>query len=74
MLQLSWKFDESKLNPYWVIMLTNSSGTNFAPNGHEDFDQYGPNAIPSDIMPCYSYPEGLKNQKNQNEIPIDLSC
>ena len=29
MLKLSWKFGESKLYPYWVIVLTSSSGTNY---------------------------------------------
>ena len=32
MLKLSWKFGESKWYPYWVIVLTSSSGTNHAPN------------------------------------------
>ena len=45
MLQLSCKFGESKWNPYWVIPLTSSSGTNHVPNEHEDFDQYDPNAM-----------------------------
>ena len=27
--------------PYWVILLTNFSGTNYVPNEHEDADQYG---------------------------------
>ena len=27
-----------------------SSGTNYVPNEHEDFDQYDPYAIPPDIM------------------------
>ena len=62
MLQLSCKFDESKWNPYWVNMLTSSSGTNYVLNKHEDVDQYGPYAIPSEVMACYSYPVGLVNQ------------
>ena len=33
------KFGESKWNPYWVIMLTSSSGTTYARNEHDDFDQ-----------------------------------
>ena len=45
MPQLSCKFDESKWNPYRVNMLTNSSGTNYAFNEHEDVSQYGPYAI-----------------------------
>ena len=36
MLQLSCKFGESKWNPYWVIMLTSSPGTNYVPNEQED--------------------------------------
>ena len=41
MFKLSWKFGESQWNPCWVIVLTNSSGTNYVPNEHEDIDQYG---------------------------------
>ena len=37
----SWKFGEPKWNPYWVIVLMNSSGTNYVPNEHEGVDQYG---------------------------------
>ena len=71
MLKLSWKFGESKINPFWVIVLTSSSGTNYVPNEHEDIDQYGSFTIPSKIMPRSSYPEILVNQ---NEILIELSC
>ena len=52
MLKLSWKFDESKWNLCWVIVLTSSTGTNYVPNEHEDIDQYGSFTIPSKIMPC----------------------
>ena len=52
MLKLSWKFGEPKWNPYWVIELTSSSGTNYVPNEHEGVDQYGSFAIPSETMPC----------------------
>ena len=52
-------------------MLMVSSSTNYVLNEHEDFDQYDSFAIPSKIMPCYSYPASLVNQ---NEIPIDLLC
>ena len=52
-------------------MLTSSSGTNYVPNEHEDVDQYGSFTIPSEIMPCESYPVSLVNQ---NGIPVDLSC
>ena len=41
MLKLSWKFGESKWYPYWVIVLTSSSGTNYVPNEHEGVEQYG---------------------------------
>ena len=50
-------------------MLTSSSGTNYVPN-EQDVDPYDPYAIPSEIMPCESYPESLVNQ---NEFPIDSS-
>ena len=53
------------------MVLTSSSGTNYVPNEHEDVDQYDSYAIPSKIMPCWSYPESLVNQ---NEIPVELSC
>ena len=59
MLQLSCKFGELVWNPYWLIMLTNSSDSNYVPNEHEDVDQYDPYAIPSEIMPCWSYAESL---------------
>ena len=71
MLKLSWKFGESKWNPYWVIVLTSSSGTNYVPDEHEDVDENGSFAIPSEIIPCLSYPVSLVNQ---NETPDDLSC
>ena len=47
----SWKFGEPKWNPYWVIMLTSSSGTNCVLNEHEYVDKYGSFAIPSEIVP-----------------------
>ena len=52
-------------------MLTNSSGINYVPNEHEDVNQYGSFAIPSKMVPCYSYPVSLVNQ---NEILIELLC
>ena len=52
-------------------MLTSSSGTNYVPNEHEDADQYGSFTMPSEIMPCYSYPVSLVSQ---NKILIELSC
>ena len=51
-LKLSWEFGELKWNPYWVIVLTSSSGTNYVPNEHEGGDQYGSFTILSEIMPC----------------------
>ena len=71
MLQFSCKFGESKWNPGWDIVFTSLSGTNYVLKEHEDFDQYGPYAVPSELIPCYSYPASFVNQ---NEIPIDLSC
>ena len=71
MLQLSCKFNESKWHPYWINMSTSSSGTNYALDEHVDVDQYGPYAISSEVMPCYSYPTNLVNQF---EIIIDSSC
>ena len=71
MLKLPWKFGESIWNPYWVIVLTSSSGTNYVPNEHEGVDQYGSFALPSDLMLYQSQPESWVNQ---NEILIELSC
>ena len=71
MLKLSWKFGESKWYPYWVIVLTSSSGTNYVPNEHEGVDQYGSFSIPSELVLYQSHPESLVNQ---NEILIELSC
>ena len=71
MLKLSWKFGESNWNPYWVIELTSNSDTNYVPNEHEGFDQYGSFAIPFELVLWQSHPESLVNQ---NEILIELSC
>ena len=65
------KFTESNWNPFWVIALTSSSCTDYTLNEHKDFDQYDLFEMPSDIMPCYNYPESLVNQ---NEMPISLWC
>ena len=52
-------------------MLTSSSSTNYAPNEHEDVNQYDPSIMSSNSKkPYQSYPESLVNQ---NEIPVDLS-
>ena len=71
MLKLPWKFGESKWNPYWVIVLTSSSGTNYVPNEQEGVDQYGSFALPSNLMLYQSHPESWVNR---NEILIELSC
>ena len=72
MLKLSWKFGESKWNPYyWGIVLTSSSDTNCVSNEHEDVDQYGSFAIPSKLMLYQSHPQ---SSVNQNEILIELLC
>ena len=71
MSKLSWKFGESKWNPYWVIVLTSSSGTNHVLNEHEGVDQYGSFATPSELMLYQSHPESFVKQ---NEILIELSC
>ena len=52
-------------------MLTSSAGTNYVLNEHEDVDQYGSFAIPSELMLYSSQPKSLGNQ---NEILIELSC
>ena len=57
MLKLSWKFGESKWYPYWVIVLTSSSGTNYVPNEHEGVDQYGSFSIPSELVLYQSHSE-----------------
>ena len=71
MLKLSWKFGESNWYPYWVIVLTSSSGTNYVPNEHEGTDQYDSFSIPSELVLYQSHPESLVNQ---NKILIELSC
>ena len=52
-------------------MLTNSVGTNYALNEHEEFDQFGSFTLPPKTMPYLSDPAGLVNQ---TEIPTELSC
>ena len=71
MLKLSWKFGESEQNPYWVIVLTSSSSTNYVRNEHEGVNEYGSFSIPSELLLYQSHPESLVNQ---NEIPVELSC
>ena len=78
MLKLSWKFGESKWNPYWVIVLTSSSGTNYVPNEHDGVDQYGSLALPPDLMPSWKFGEPnwnpywvivLTNSSGTNYVP-----
>ena len=71
MLKLSCKFGQSKLNPYWVILLASSSDTNYVLNEHEGVNQYGSLVIPSNLMRYQSHPESLVNQY---EILIEFSC
>ena len=63
MLKLFLKFGESNWNPYWVIMLTSSSGTNYVPNEHEDVDQYGSFTMTQtpDIFPWWTQHETILN-------------
>ena len=70
-IQLIWKFQESNWNPDWFSALMDSFDTNYIFTNNKNLGQYDQNAIPSQIMPCYSYPGNLINQ---NEIPIELTC
>ena len=69
MIRLSCKFAKSKWNPCLLIMLRSSSGTKYALNEHEDVDQYGSFAIPSEIMLYQSHPESLVKQ-NENWVVL----
>ena len=71
MLKLFWMFGERKWYPYWLIVLTSPSGTNYVRNEHEGVDQYGSFSIPLEVVLYQSHPESLVNQ---NEILIELSC
>ena len=53
MLKLFCKFGESQWNPYWIIMLTTWTGTNYFLYKHEDVDQHGSFAIPSKLSCKY---------------------
>ena len=70
-IQLIWKFQESNWNPDWFITLMDSFDTNYIFTNNKNLGKYDQNAIPSQIMPCYSYPGNLIDQ---NEIPIELTC
>ena len=70
-IQLIWKFQESNWNPDWFIALMDSFGTIHIFTNNKNLGQYDQNAIPSQIMPCYSYPGNLINQ---NKIPMELTC
>ena len=48
MFYVSCKFDESKVNPYWIIVLTSPYDTNYVLNNHEDFHQNNTRSIPSE--------------------------
>ena len=49
----------------------NSFDTNYILNDNKkNLGQYDQNAIPCQMMPCYSYPV---SQMNQNEIGIELT-
>ena len=48
-----------------------SFDTNYIFTNDKNLGQYEQDAIPSQIMPCYSYPGNLINQ---NEIPIESTC
>ena len=52
-------------------MLTSSSDSNYVFNEHENVDQYGSFAIPSEMMLYQSHSENLLNQ---DEILIELPC
>ena len=56
---------------YWVMVFPSSRDTNHVLNEHKNFQQYRPYAMPSELMPCYSY---LASLVNQNAIPVELSC
>ena len=64
---LSCKFGESKWNPYWLIMLTSSSGTNHVIDEHEDIDQYDSYPIPSEVMMSLM----LITEKDSNKAPTE---
>ena len=71
MLNLSWKFGESKWNPCWLIVLTSSTGTYYGLNDHEGFDQYDSLTLPSKTMPYLSQPASLTELLDKL---IELSC
>ena len=70
-IQLIWKFQESNWNPDWFIALMAHLTLIISLPIIKNLGQYDQNAIPSQIMPCYSYPGNLVNQ---NDIPIELTC
>ena len=70
-IQLIWKFQESNWNPDWFVALMDSFDTNYIFTNNKKSWPIWLNAIPSQIMPCYSYPGNLVNQ---NDIPIELTC
>ena len=40
MLQLPFKFGQLAYTPYWVIIMTNSSGSNYSVGEHENEDAH----------------------------------
>ena len=55
-IQLIWKFQKSNWNPDWFIALMDAFGINYIFTNNKNLGQYmyDQNAIPSQIMPCYS--------------------
>ena len=51
--------------------VTSSFNTEYVLNDHEDLGQHHPYAVPSKILPCYSYPASLVDVDKQ--IPIKWS-
>ena len=49
-LQRNCKFGVSEQNPSWLMMLTSISGINYALDEYENFCEYGPNALPTQII------------------------
>ena len=55
-------------------MLVIPSRTKYVLYEHEDFHQYVPDGIPSEITPCYNFPASLVNQNKTPDIKnIDIS-
>ena len=48
-----------------------SSGTSYVINEHSDDDQYDPDTIPSELVPCGIF---FVSFVNRNAIAVELSC